>query len=170
MQIEGNVAVVTGAASGLGEATARRLHAQGAEIVIADMNDERGRAVADELGDRAEFVHCDVTSPEMVGAAIERATARGRFGDLRPLRGRRHRGPHARTRRNAARPRCVPAGHRAQPDRHVQRVAPHVVGDVGNEPDDRGERGVCVQTASIAGSKVRSARSRTARPRPASSG
>ena len=47
MQIEGTVAVVTGAASGLGEATARRLHAHGAEIVIADMNDERGEAVAE---------------------------------------------------------------------------------------------------------------------------
>ena len=80
MQIEGTVAVVTGAASGLGEATARRLHANGAEIVIADMNDERGEAVAAELGDRAEYVRCDVTAPEMVSAAIERATTRGRFG------------------------------------------------------------------------------------------
>ena len=80
MQIEGTVAVVTGAASGLGEATARRLHANGAEIVIADMNDEHGEAVAADLGERAEYVRCDVTSPEMVSAAIERATARGRFG------------------------------------------------------------------------------------------
>ena len=43
------------------------------------MNDDRGRAVADELGDRAEFVHCDVTSPEDVGAAIAAASAHGRF-------------------------------------------------------------------------------------------
>ena len=46
MHIEGNVAIVTGAASGLGEASARRLHAAGAEVVVADLNDERGAAVA----------------------------------------------------------------------------------------------------------------------------
>ena len=151
MQIEGNVAVVTGAASGFGEATARRLHAQGAEIVVADMNDERGRAVADELGDRAEFVHCDVTSPEDVGAAIERASARGRFAISVHCAGG---GIAARTLARDGTPHDLDAFRRVIELNlvgtfNVLRLA--AAGMAGNEPDDLGERGVCVQTASIAG-------------------
>ncbi|MDQ1447048.1 MAG: hypothetical protein QOC79_19, partial [Actinomycetota bacterium] len=50
MEIAGNVALVTGAASGLGEATARRLRAAGATVIVADIAEDRGRAVATELG------------------------------------------------------------------------------------------------------------------------
>ena len=50
MRIDGSAAVVAGGASGLGEATVRELHARGARIVIADLNGERGQALADELG------------------------------------------------------------------------------------------------------------------------
>src|SRR4029079_13411832 len=50
MDIEGNGALVVGGASGLGEATARRLHAQGAALTIADVNAKKGQALADELG------------------------------------------------------------------------------------------------------------------------
>jgi len=50
MKIEGNVALITGGASGLGEATARALVAKGAKAVLVDMNEERGEAVAEELG------------------------------------------------------------------------------------------------------------------------
>ena len=52
MDIEGSGALVVGGASGLGEATARRLHAQGAAVTIADVNAEKGQALADELGGR----------------------------------------------------------------------------------------------------------------------
>jgi 3-hydroxyacyl-CoA dehydrogenase / 3-hydroxy-2-methylbutyryl-CoA dehydrogenase len=53
MQISGSSALVAGGASGLGQATARRLHADGAQVVIADLNQERGEKLAAELGERA---------------------------------------------------------------------------------------------------------------------
>ena len=56
MLIDGSGALVAGGASGLGEATVRRLHAGGAQVVIADLNEERGAALAGELGERAQFV------------------------------------------------------------------------------------------------------------------
>ena len=61
MQIEGSGALVAGGASGLGAATVRRLVAGGAHVVIADLNEDGGRALARELGDRATFVadQCD---------------------------------------------------------------------------------------------------------------
>src|SRR5918994_4897366 len=68
MRIDGSRALVAGGASGLGAATARRLHAAGAELTIADVNAERGEALADELG--GAFVACDVTRPEDVTAAV----------------------------------------------------------------------------------------------------
>ena len=80
VEIAGNVALVTGAASGLGEATARRLHAAGAEVVLADIADERGRAIATELGGADHFVHCDVTSEVEVAG---RGRDRRRLGPVR---------------------------------------------------------------------------------------
>jgi len=67
------VALVTGAASGIGEATARLLAAEGGRVVIADYGEERGRAVADSLGDAAVFAHCDVTVESEVAAACDLA-------------------------------------------------------------------------------------------------
>jgi len=78
MRIEGNAALVAGGASGLGEATARRLHAAGAHVVIADLNGERGRALASDLGERARFVATDVTDEaavESLAARLERCDA-----------------------------------------------------------------------------------------------
>ncbi len=66
MIISGKTAIVTGGASGLGEAAARRLHGVGANVVIADLNEERGQAVAGELGEGALFVKTDVTSVDDV--------------------------------------------------------------------------------------------------------
>ena len=77
MDIHGAVAVVTGGASGLGEGTARRLHAHGASVVLLDKNAERGNAVAKELGARAAFAETDVTSAESVEAAIAMASEMG---------------------------------------------------------------------------------------------
>jgi NAD(P)-dependent dehydrogenase (short-subunit alcohol dehydrogenase family) len=73
---EGKVALVTGAASGLGEATARLLVAEGGNVVIADYGAERGQAVADSLGDHALFVRCDVTQEADVAAAADAAVER----------------------------------------------------------------------------------------------
>ena len=73
MNIDGSGALVAGGASGLGEATARRLHAGGATVTIADVNDDRGKALVDELGERASFAHADVTSEDEVRAAVDQA-------------------------------------------------------------------------------------------------
>ena len=68
---------MSGGASGLGEATVRRLHAMGAFVVIMDVNRERGEALAAELGERAAFQVTDVTDPAAVQAAIDRACVAG---------------------------------------------------------------------------------------------
>jgi 3-hydroxyacyl-CoA dehydrogenase/3-hydroxy-2-methylbutyryl-CoA dehydrogenase len=75
MQIQGSGALIAGGASGLGEATARRLHADGAHVVIADLNEDRGQALASELGERAEFVRADVTDSDTVQEAVDAAAA-----------------------------------------------------------------------------------------------
>lgn len=72
-----SVALVTGAASGLGAATARRLLAAGFSVVGIDLNEERGNATFAELGEGAQFVKADVTSEDDVLAAIAVATDRG---------------------------------------------------------------------------------------------
>ncbi len=70
MDINGKVAVVTGGASGLGEATVRLYNEMGAKVSIFDMNDERGSALAAELGDNVIYNNVNVTSEEAVEAAI----------------------------------------------------------------------------------------------------
>jgi NAD(P)-dependent dehydrogenase (short-subunit alcohol dehydrogenase family) len=79
-RVSGQVAVVTGAASGLGEATARLMHAEGASVILTDIQDERGQRVAAELGDRCRFLHCDVTSELDVAGAVDAAVRE--FGRL----------------------------------------------------------------------------------------
>ena len=71
------VALVTGGGSGLGEATVRRLAATGAGVVICDLESSRGKAVADELGDRVVFVPTDVTDETAVAAALDAAAELG---------------------------------------------------------------------------------------------
>ncbi len=78
MQItDSTVALVTGGASGLGEATVRRLHADGAAVVILDLSSSPGEALAEELGDRARFVATDVRDETQVQAAIDVARELG---------------------------------------------------------------------------------------------
>lgn len=77
MDINGGVALVTGGASGLGLATARRLVGAGAAVVIADLPSSRGKQVAEEFGDSAAFAPTDVTDEDQVQAAIEAATQLG---------------------------------------------------------------------------------------------
>ena len=73
MEINNTSAVVTGGASGLGEATARLLAEHGVKVVVADLNDAAGEAIAKEIG--GAYAHCDVTNTDEVIAAIEAATA-----------------------------------------------------------------------------------------------
>ena len=149
MQInESTVALVTGGASGLGEATVRRLHSQGAAVVIVDLPSAPGAALADELGDRVRFVPTDVRDEAQVQAAIETA---GELGTLRVVVN------------------CAGVG---TPGRVVGKRGPLPLEDftnvvtinligtfnvlrlaaaamLGNDPVD-GDRGVVVMTASIA--------------------
>jgi NAD(P)-dependent dehydrogenase (short-subunit alcohol dehydrogenase family) len=69
MQLDGIGALVAGGASGLGEATARELAARGARVTVADLNEERGAALADELG--GSFAQADVTDEAQVRAAVD---------------------------------------------------------------------------------------------------
>lgn len=73
MDIQGQSALITGGASGLGEATARELAAAGAKVALLDVQEDKGKAVAEELG--GLFVKCDVTSAEGAEAAIAEARA-----------------------------------------------------------------------------------------------
>jgi 3alpha(or 20beta)-hydroxysteroid dehydrogenase len=82
-RLEGKVALVSGGSRGMGAATVRRLHADGASVVFGDILDDEGKALADELGDRVRYVHLDVTSEEQWQSAVEQ-TERD-FGKLNVL-------------------------------------------------------------------------------------
>jgi NAD(P)-dependent dehydrogenase (short-subunit alcohol dehydrogenase family) len=75
MEINGTSAIVTGGASGLGEATSHKLSSSGATVVILDMNAEKGEALAKEIG--GLFVSADVTNPDEVQVAVEAAVDAG---------------------------------------------------------------------------------------------
>lgn len=77
MRVKDAVALVTGGASGLGEATVRLLHKNGAKVVIVDRDVGRGEALVKALGNNAVFAQTDVTSEEQVNAAIEKGQAMG---------------------------------------------------------------------------------------------
>lgn len=79
-RLEGCRAVITGAASGIGEATARLFAGEGASVIVADIDDDRGKRVADECGETARYVHTDVAREEDVEAAV--AVAVETFGGL----------------------------------------------------------------------------------------
>ena len=72
-RVSGKVVVVTGAASGLGEATGRLLAAEGATVVLSDIQDDRGQRLAAEIGPQARYVHADVTSESDVAALVDGA-------------------------------------------------------------------------------------------------
>ncbi len=150
MKIEGAGALVAGGASGLGAATSRLLHERGAHVVIADLNAEKGEALAAELGERATFKPADVSDEKAVGAAVEEAA--GADGGLRisiccagigwAQRVAGKQGPHDLTVfENVIRINLVGTFN-------VLRLAAAAMNE--NEPNDDGERGVCVNTASTA--------------------
>jgi 3-hydroxyacyl-CoA dehydrogenase/3-hydroxy-2-methylbutyryl-CoA dehydrogenase len=148
VRIEGSGAIVAGGASGLGEATARALHERGAHLTIADLNSEKGEALASELGERARFVACDVTDEEQVAAAVQQAAPDGLrisvccAGVGWAERTVSKRGPHQ----------LVPFETVLRINLigtfNVLRFAAAAMNEL--EPLADGERGVCVNTASIA--------------------
>jgi 3-hydroxyacyl-CoA dehydrogenase / 3-hydroxy-2-methylbutyryl-CoA dehydrogenase len=151
MRVEGKGTLVAGGASGLGEATARTLAAAGARVVIADLNAEKGEALASELGEGASFVAADVTDETAVATAVERAAAAGEDG-LRVSvccagigwaeRVAHKHGPHnLELFSNVVKVNLIGTFN-------VLRLAAAAMSE--NEPDAEGERGVCVNTASIA--------------------
>ncbi len=79
-RLEGKVAVITGGASGIGEATVRRFVEEGASVVIADLQEEAGRALQTELGASTRFIRCNVTAEADVAAAVDLAVSE--FGRL----------------------------------------------------------------------------------------
>jgi 3-hydroxyacyl-CoA dehydrogenase / 3-hydroxy-2-methylbutyryl-CoA dehydrogenase len=148
MEIQGAGALVAGGASGLGAATSRALAGGGAEVTIADLDAERGEALAAEIG--GAFLAADVTDPQDVSAAVERAAETE--GGLRisvccagigwAERLARSRGPHdLEDFSNVIKVNLIGTFN-------VLRLAAAAM--IGNEPDAGGERGVCVNTASVA--------------------
>lgn len=150
---EGASAIVSGGAGGLGEATVRRLHADGLGVVIADLAQDKGKALADELGNRALFVSTDVLSDESVYAAIEQAKT---LGTLRYAVAT-HGGFGGRPERTVNRD-GTPADFGA----FMKTISIYLAGTynlarlvgasiAATEPRVDGERGALVMTASIAG-------------------
>jgi NAD(P)-dependent dehydrogenase (short-subunit alcohol dehydrogenase family) len=150
VDLTGRTALVTGGGSGLGAATARMVVEAGGSVVIADVDAERGKRVADGLGERARFVPTDVTDEDSVREAV--AAAAGTGGGLavavscagiapaERVLGRQ--GPHPLDRFVA----CIQVN--LVGTFNVTRLAAEAM--AGNEPLDDGERGVIVNTASVA--------------------
>jgi NAD(P)-dependent dehydrogenase (short-subunit alcohol dehydrogenase family) len=147
MEISGKVFIVTGAASGLGEGTARMLVANGAKVVLADLQEERGQAIAAELGQA--FVRCDVTQEADGRRVVEAATRLGKLMGLVNCAGI---APAART--------VGKTGPHAL-DLFSKVVTINLIGSFNmirlaaeamsaNEPEATGERGVLISTASVA--------------------
>src|SRR4051812_13956512 len=148
MKLSGSVALVTGGASGLGAATVRRLVAAGAQAVIVDRDEERGGALAIELGQT--FAKADVTDPAQVEAAIAKATAIGMFRIAVSCAGV---GWAARTLDKTGKPHDLELfrtviGVNLIGTFNVLRLAASAMSK--NEPAEHGERGVIVNTASVA--------------------
>ncbi|HRY12859.1 MAG TPA: 3-hydroxyacyl-CoA dehydrogenase [Syntrophomonadaceae bacterium] len=80
MKIEGKTAIITGGASGLGEACVHRLAGAGAQVVVLDLNEERGHALAAQIGDQAAFVKTDICSSEDIAKSLDYTI--DRFGRL----------------------------------------------------------------------------------------
>ena len=72
-RLQDKVAVITGAASGIGAGTVRRFIDEGAKVIIADIQDEPGLALAQELGANTRYIHTDVTNEDQVAAAVDLA-------------------------------------------------------------------------------------------------
>src|SRR5262245_64229985 len=150
MDLRASTFLVTGGASGLGEGSVRTLHASGANVVIADLQTEKGEALAGELGAKTRFIKCDVASEADGKAAV--ALAVKTFGGLQGL---------------------VNCAGIAIGEKTIGKEGPHALGSfvkvvtvnlIGTfnmirlaaeamakgQPNAGGERGVIVNTASVA--------------------
>jgi NAD(P)-dependent dehydrogenase (short-subunit alcohol dehydrogenase family) len=147
MEIKGKVFIVTGGASGLGEGTARMLAGHGAKVVIADLQVDKGEALAAELG--GSFVKCDVSQEADGQAVVAKAVALGKLVGLVNCAGI---APAAKT-----------VGKDGAHALHTfaKVVTVNLVGSFNmirlaaeamskNEPEPTGERGVLISTASVA--------------------
>ncbi len=150
MKIQGKTFFVTGAASGLGHATAKRLAAAGGNVVLADVNADQGAANAKAIGEAAQFIKVDVTSEAEVRVAIELASSE--FG---PLYGAVNCAGVVLGRRTLGRK----GPHDLESFERIIRI--NLIGSFNvirlaaesmstNEPAENGERGVIVNTASVA--------------------
>lgn len=147
MEIAGKVYVVTGGASGLGEGTARMLAANGGRVVIADMQAERGEAVAQDIG--GVYVRCDVSQEADAQAAIDRAVALGKLAGLINCAGIApaektvgKNGPHS----LALFTKVIQVN--LVGTFNMIRLAAQAMSS--NQPEPTGERGVIISTASVA--------------------
>ena len=147
MQIQDRVFIVTGGASGLGEGTARMLAANGGKVVIADMNAERGEAVASEIG--GVYMRCDVSSEAEGQAVVEKATSLGKLAGLINCAG------------IAPAEKTVGKNGPHSLNVYTKTIMVNLVGSFNmirlaadamskNEPEATGERGVMISTASVA--------------------
>ncbi|OMO82445.1 Short-chain dehydrogenase/reductase SDR [Corchorus capsularis] len=75
-RLQNKVAIITGGASGIGASTARVFHGNGAKVVIADIQDNKGKSLAEELGPNASFIHCDVSNENDVRNLVDSTTAK----------------------------------------------------------------------------------------------
>ena len=150
MKTQGITALVTGGASGLGLAAARRLVAEGARVVIADLPQSAGESVARELGEGVRFAPADVTSEADMAAACDLAASLGEFRVLVHCAGR---GGPVRL--------LDKEGNPGSLETYVDIVRINLIGTFNtvrmaasrmarNELTPEGERGVCVLTASVA--------------------
>ncbi|WP_421378147.1 3-hydroxyacyl-CoA dehydrogenase [Bacillus salacetis] len=150
MDLNKTIAVVTGGASGLGEATVREIIGQGGKAVIVDLAAERGQALAEELGGNAFYVKTDVTNEVEVASAIDKAV--GKYGSINTVVN------------------CAGIGIASKVlsrkgvhslDRFSKVISINLIGTfnvirlasekmIENEPNDQGERGVIINTASVA--------------------
>jgi NAD(P)-dependent dehydrogenase (short-subunit alcohol dehydrogenase family) len=147
MDISGKVFIVTGGASGLGEGTARMLAAQGGKVVIADLQADRGEAVAREIG--GVFVRCDVSQEADAQAAVAAATGLGKLVGLVNCAGI---APAVKTvGKEGAHPLAT----------FTKTITVNLIGTFNmirlvaeamakNDPEPTGERGVLISTASVA--------------------
>ena len=147
MEIAGKVFIVTGGASGLGEGTARMLAAKGGKVVIADMQVEKGQAIAGEIG--GAFVKCDVSQEADGQAVVAKAVSMGKLMGLVNCAGI---APAEKT-----------VGKNGAHNLGVfsKTITVNLVGSFNmirlaadamckNDPEDTGERGVMISTASVA--------------------
>jgi NAD(P)-dependent dehydrogenase (short-subunit alcohol dehydrogenase family) len=147
MDIQGKVFIVTGAASGLGEGTARAIAAKGGKVVIADMQVEKGEAVARDIG--GAFVKCDVTQEADGQAVVAKAKSMGKLMGLINCAGVApaektvgKNGAHA----LASFSKTITINLIGS--FNMIRLAAEAMSE--NEPEATGERGVLISTASVA--------------------